>query len=445
MYINFINDRKSLGYEALNDTRCGIKLVLISDSTVLLIRNFHYNVNHKTKRVILVITLISVVGFSNLKSAEAIGTNLPPQQRVVSIMPDRDANRLIKPSKVKINSDIEPKIMMPSLSKNVKKPGELSLSTYIYLMDNKFLRRPEVSSIIRELRGGSWSTALIGNTIFVAVLYGIWVLASVSEGFVQQPNPGWGLSNNLYEPPGLVRPADCETQLYAGSPQQSLKTEASQNQPNAKDRCILVESRPELIIRRGQAQFKTKDHGALAGLPYKIKKDGSTSTARTEANIDEFMDTVEEIVENPNSIWFEEGTYQGGTSREVESINIYNEEENRIAIFKRSTGEFITFCEPDEDEQNDLIKTGNFGGQFGWFSGQAKNVPPKVKSEQNVADEITPIDSFESHVMGITPAPAYEFSSVDEGQNPGFTPLNSFESDVIGITPLDSSVSDYQI
>jgi hypothetical protein len=119
MYINFINDRKSLGYEALTDTRCGIKLVLISDSTVLLIRNFPSNVNHKTKRVILVITLISVVWFSNLKSAEAIGTNLPPQQRVVSIMPDRDANRLIKPSKVKINSDIEPKIMMPSLSKNV--------------------------------------------------------------------------------------------------------------------------------------------------------------------------------------------------------------------------------------------------------------------------------------------------------------------------------------
>ena len=47
--------------------------------------------------------------------------------------------------------------------------------------------------------------------------------------------------------------------------------------------------------------------------------------------------------------------------------------------------------------------------------------------------------------MSITPAPAYEFSSVDEGQNPGFTPLNSFESDVMGITPLDSSSSDYQI
>ena len=45
--------------------------------------------------------------------------------------------------------------------------------------------------------------------------------------------------------------------------------------------------------------------------------------------------------------------------------------------------------------------------------------------------------------MGITPAPACEFSSIDE--NPGFTPLNSFESDVMGITPLDSLSSHYQI
>ena len=161
-------------------------------------------------------------------------------------------------------------------------------------MDDKFLRRPEISSIIRELRGGSWSTALIGNTIFVAVLSGIWLLASVSKGFVQQPNTGWGLINNLYEPIGLFRPADCETQLYAGSPEQSLKTKASQNQPNAKDRSILVESRTELIISRGQAPFKTKDHGSLAGLSYKIKKNGGTSTARTEVSMDGFMDTVEE-------------------------------------------------------------------------------------------------------------------------------------------------------
>ena len=437
MYINFVNDRKYLGYECLIDTQCGNGLVLITDSSVVFVKNVSLN----GKRKIFLIIAVMIIMFSDVKSAEAIGTNLPPQQRVVIIMPDRDTTRLIKVSKVKINSEIEPKIMMPSLSKNVKKPGELSLLRYIYLMDDKFLRRPEVSSIIRELRGGSLTTALIGNTIFVAVLYGISLLASGSEGFVQQPNPGWGLS----EPPGLVRPADCETQLYSGSPQQSLKTEASRNRPTGKDRYILVESRPELIIRRGQAQYKTKNHGAVAGLDFKIKNNGGTSTPRTEANIDGFVDAVEKIVENPNSIWFEEGTYQGRTIGEVESINIYNEEENRVAVFKRSTGEFITFCEPNDDERKDLIKTGNFGNQFIGFSGQAKNVPPKVKSDQNVADEITPIDSFASHVMGMTPTPAYEFSGVDEGQNAGFTPLNSFESDVIGITPLDSSASDYQI
>nr|YP_010472364.1 hypothetical protein N4L43_pgp145 [Pleurosigma intermedium]UVG41975.1 hypothetical protein [Pleurosigma intermedium] len=436
MYINYVNDRKSLGYKCLVDTKCGNRLVLITDSSVVFVKNVTLN----GKRKIFVIIVGMIIIFSDVKSANAIGMSPPLQPRVVRIMSNQNTNRLIQPSKVKLDLEIKPKIIMPSLSKNVK-----TLPTYIYLMDDKFLRRPEISSIILEMRGGSWSAALIGNTIFVAVLYGIWLLASGSEGFVQQPNPGWGLGNNLYEPPGLVRPADCETQLYAGSPQQSLKTEASRNQPNPKDRWILVESRPELIMRRGQAQFKTKDHGALAGLPYQIKKNGGTSTARTEENIDRFMDVVEEIIENPNSIWFEDGTYQAGTNREVKSINIYNEEENRIAIFKRSTGEFMTFCEPNDDEREDLLETGNFGGQFGWFSGQAKNFPPKDKAEQNVADEITPIDSFESHVMGITPAPAYEFSSVDEGQNPGFTPLNSFESDVMGITPLDSSSSDYQI
>jgi len=113
MYINFVNDRKSLGYECQIDTQCGNRLVLITDSSVVFVKNVSLN----GKRKIIVIIGVMIIIFSDVKSAEAIGTNLPPQQRVVSIMPDRDASRLIKPSKVKINSDIEPKVMMPSLSK----------------------------------------------------------------------------------------------------------------------------------------------------------------------------------------------------------------------------------------------------------------------------------------------------------------------------------------
>lgn len=142
------------------------------------------------------------------------------------------------------------------------------------------------------------------------------------------------------------------------------------------------------------------------------------------------MHVVEEIVYDQNSVWFEEGTYQGGTDRELESINIYNEEHNRIAVFLRSTGEFITFCEPTLNELEDLSQTTNFGGQDNWFSSTSKNMPP----QQEFVSDFTFVNSFESDVMGIT-----SISSMDENSSPDqrFISLNSFESDVLGITPVD--------
>ena len=38
MYINYVNDRKSLGYKCLVDTQCGNRLVLITDSVLYLLR-----------------------------------------------------------------------------------------------------------------------------------------------------------------------------------------------------------------------------------------------------------------------------------------------------------------------------------------------------------------------------------------------------------------------
>lgn len=117
------------------------------------------------------------------------------------------------------------------------------------------------------------------------------------------------------------------------------------------------------------------------------------------------MVSVADVVENPNSIWFEEETYQADTLREVETIKIYNEEENLAAVFKRETGEFMTFCQPTKKEADILLETGNLGGQTGWFSGKGKNLPP---TKPNVDNEITPINSFESDVLGITPAPDWQ-------------------------------------
>lgn len=127
------------------------------------------------------------------------------------------------------------------------KPSELPL--WVYMMDEQFIRTPEVSKLIKELRGGSLTTMFIGNAIFLAVLYGIWILSSGTQGFVTPPqNPGWGLPGGLYDPPVLVRPVDCGTQLHAGSPTQSLKTWEDRNDPNPKDRWFLVGSRLELVM-----------------------------------------------------------------------------------------------------------------------------------------------------------------------------------------------------
>jgi hypothetical protein len=59
--------------------------------------------------------------------------------------------------------------------------------------------------------------------------------------------------------------------------------------------------------------------------------------------------------------------------------------------------------------------------------------------QQEFESAFTPVNSFESDVMGMT-----LISSMNENSSPNqrFTPLNSFENDVLGITPIDP---DYQI
>ena len=47
-------------------------------------------------------------------------------------------------------------------------------------------------------------------------------------------------------------------------------------------------------MRRGQSKFKTKNHGALSGLPYSVKNNVSTLTLKMKENVDIFMNVIEE-------------------------------------------------------------------------------------------------------------------------------------------------------
>ena len=71
----------------MKDRNCGIELVLITESTVLLIKNLSLNIKDKSKRIVVVISFATVVWFSNLESAEAIGFSMPPTP-VVRVQPN---------------------------------------------------------------------------------------------------------------------------------------------------------------------------------------------------------------------------------------------------------------------------------------------------------------------------------------------------------------------
>ena len=73
---------KTLGYECLIDTKCGNRLVLITDSSVVFVKNVILNGKRKSKRIIFVIIAGMTIIFSDVKSAEAIGLSLPPAPMV---------------------------------------------------------------------------------------------------------------------------------------------------------------------------------------------------------------------------------------------------------------------------------------------------------------------------------------------------------------------------
>ncbi len=143
MYINYVNDKKQLGYKVVKDTNDGIKLVLITDSTVLLIRNLSLNLKGKSKRIVVVISLATVVWFSNLESVSAIGLPMPPAP-VVRVQPSYQYDSNVQIAKV------------ISRKKDLivyKSPKEILF--FMYLTDPRLSSNQEVSKLVKELRGGS--------------------------------------------------------------------------------------------------------------------------------------------------------------------------------------------------------------------------------------------------------------------------------------------------
>lgn len=370
-----------------------MKLVSISNSTLLVISPS--NVKDKTKRLIIVISLATVVYFSVLESAEAIGLSMPmPPAPVLRVQRSYKHS-----SEVKIAPIAEKrldKILMLSTKRMI--PLIYLNGDYCYINDH----------LLKKLRAGDLSGTLTVVTIGVVVylmcqLSGVDAFVILREvGKLNAPtvDPGFGL-NPTYAPPSsrrvpgsgleITRPSAMPHQEFVG-----LTKEERRQVAHPYDKIIDVEGHPRLRVGFWQSRYKVAEHGALHGLPYGVKNNGGTKTEKSDDTALAMMESIADMPYRPNAIWFdqEDVTYQGGTDREFPAVHIFDDDTKVVAVFNKQTGNFVTTCQLTDPEHEELKATHNFGGGEGWFSGKVNNLPPKG---------ITPINNFENDVMGITP------------------------------------------
>jgi hypothetical protein len=158
--------------------------MLITDSTVLLIKNLPLNGKGKSKRIIVVSVLGAALWFSNLESAEAIGLSIPPAP-VVRVQPSYEHPAELKIAKV-----------IPRKADRISYKSNKEILLLMYLTDSRLSSNQQVLKIVKELRGGDWRLSLLGTAAFLGFMA---LIVAIGEGFVP---PGWGLDRpNPFQPP----------------------------------------------------------------------------------------------------------------------------------------------------------------------------------------------------------------------------------------------------
>ena len=222
---------------------------------------------------------------------------------------------------------------------------------------------------VLELRGGGFSE-------WAAVILIIYMLnLKQAGGFKGVPLPnqdpeGW--LNNKYNSRNvrhghscsrpttsleMKKPASMSQQEYSGMTKSEKRKLPD---PLGRDRSINVHGYPELNLRFNQVEFKTPKHGKDHGLPV----DTNGKTPKTEANVIALRDSLVDMANRENIIWYTDGQYQGGTDRGCDCVNLFDPDTNVIAVYeKQPDGSylFLTTCKLVRSEVKHLRNSnGNF-------------------------------------------------------------------------------------
>jgi hypothetical protein len=226
--------------------------------------------------------------------------------------------------------------------------------------------------LLKKLRAGDLASNItvvaVGIIVYIMCqLSGVDAFAIFNEmGKWNAPTVDTGFGLNPDDVSKVSRPQTVlQMERPSAMPQQyySSLTKSERRQladPLGRDGSIEVDSYPRLDLRYNQVEFKTPKHGPDHGLP----EDSKGKTPKTEANALALRDSLIDMANKPNVIWYEEGMYQGGTPRGCNCINLFDPETNLIAVYqKQSDGSnlFLTTCELTVIEIDHLkANNGNF-------------------------------------------------------------------------------------
>ena len=392
-----------------------IEIDLYVSKNLDFVRNLPSYLKRKAQRVFLYATFIFGLGQPLVPYAAAVIMPLSPTiHRLSPIEQDRIlSNKNGYPQVVIIPELKVDKIRLTN--EQIKQFNNLALQLNSGLIT--------MEEAVLELRGGDGLTDIVGIIAFVIFVNWYDSLFSV-EALQANPLPhhdpfGWltGKYNSKNVGPSgsrpttslkMKKPVSMSQQEYCGM----TKSERRQlPDPLGRDRFINLDGHPQLVLRFNQVEFKTPKHGKDHGLPV----DSNGKTPKTESNAIALADSLVDMPNRENIVLYPDGQYQGGTARGCKCFNLFDEDTNVLAVYKKQPDgsySFLTTCTLTDKESKHLRSTnGNF-------------VTEKILNQQNWVNE----------VIGITP-----ISPMDKNSSPGFTPTSSFESDVMGITPIDNS------
>ena len=239
---------------------------------------------------------------------------------------------------------------------------------WIHLSDPRFLRSTKSLTCVRLLRGGGIGNILLGIVGF----YFIWLSGRL--GFIlNHQNTAWGIHQENRNPPKLLvvetqnpqnymapssKPKNRDTSLKISKNRPSslshaefvaLKPEARRLLPHKNVRTITYENYEPVKLRFGQAKLKVRHHGAIHDVEYILNNRGGTKSNRIDENTLIMMDLIEALLDKEKFEWVENGTHLGNTTRGYEAVHFYDPDSQILAVFKKSTREFVTTVKLDID------------------------------------------------------------------------------------------------